>query len=418
MTRGLNFAVSSNVIPKQQILAEIEKGIQKLSEHSANLFRNQVVNVLNNKRKLKKNLTNNEKKALIDLSKNNEISIFKADRGNCTVILDRTEYYEKLLLLLKDETTYKAIKQDQTKSIEKRLNAFIFDLLKRDRITKQQYYFLPSSDSCAPRLYALPKVHKKDFPMRPIVSFINLPLYNLSKYLSKLLSPLVGKTKFTVKNSYQFADLLKDVNVESNECMVSFDVVSLFTKIPVNLAKDVACEQLTNNVTLSERTEMTINDIEIALNFCLNNTYFIFQVKFYRQIFGVPMGSLISVTIANLIMEHIEIKAINSFFSPPKLWSKFVDDTFVIIKSDIVKKFFAHINSIEASIKFTIEYEKENTLPFLDILVMKKKSGILATKIYRKETHTNRYLNYESCHSQQRKQGVIISLLNRSAKLQ
>ena len=199
--------------------------------------------------------------------------------------------------------------------------------------------------------------------------------------------------------------------------MVSFDVVSLFTKIPVNLAKDVTIEQLRNDVTLNERTEMTINDIEIALNFCLYNTYFKFQGKFYQQIFGVPMGSPISVTIANLVMEHIEIKAINSFFSPPKLWSKFVDDTFVILKSDIVKRFFAHINSIEASIKFTIEYEKEDKLPFLDILFMKKKSGTLATKIYRKETHTNRYLNYESCHSQQQKQGIIISLLNRLAKL-
>ena len=165
------------------------------------------------------------------------------------------------------------MKQYRTKSIERRLNAFIFDLLERDRITKQQYYFLRSSDLCAPRLYDFPKVHKKDFSMRPIVSFINSPLYNLSKYsyLSKLLSPLVGKTKFTVKNFFQFADLLKNVDVESNECMVSFDIVSLFTKIPINLAKDVACEQLTNDVTLSERIEMTINGIEIALNFCLNN---------------------------------------------------------------------------------------------------------------------------------------------------
>ena len=64
--------------------------------------------------------------------------------------------------------------------------------------------------------------------------------------------------------------------------MVSFDAVSLFIKIPINLAKDVTCEQLTNDVTLSECTEMTINDIEIALNFCLNKTYFIFQEKSYR----------------------------------------------------------------------------------------------------------------------------------------
>ena len=61
---------------------------------------------------------------------------------------------------------------------------------------------------------------------------------------------------------------------------VWFLSMSLFTKIPVNLAKDVAREQLTNDVTLSEPTEMTIDDIEIALNFCLNNTYFIFQGKF------------------------------------------------------------------------------------------------------------------------------------------
>ena len=62
MARGLNFAVSLNVIPKQQILVEIENGIQKLPEHSANLIRNQVVSVLNNKRKLKNNLTNTKRR--------------------------------------------------------------------------------------------------------------------------------------------------------------------------------------------------------------------------------------------------------------------------------------------------------------------------------------------------------------------
>ena len=70
----------------------------------------------------------------------------------------------------------------------------------------------------------------------------------------------------------------------------------------------------------------------------------------------------------------------------------------------MVQNFFAYV--IEASFKFTIEYEKEDTLPFLDIMVMKKKGGILVTKIYIKETHTNRYLNYESRHSQQQKQGI------------
>ena len=61
-----------------------------------------------------------------------------------------------------------------------------------------------------------------------------------------------------------------------------------------------------------------MDDIEIALNFCLNNTYFTFEGKHYQQIFGVPMGSLISVVIANLVMEYVEQKAISSFSSSPK----------------------------------------------------------------------------------------------------
>ena len=83
----------------------------------------------------------NEKIALIDLSKNNEIFICKADTGNCIVIFNRNDYNKKLFQLLKDDTTYKAIKQDQTNSTERRVNAFIFNLLKCDCITKQQYCF-------------------------------------------------------------------------------------------------------------------------------------------------------------------------------------------------------------------------------------------------------------------------------------
>ena len=83
------------------------------------------------------------------------------------------------------------------------------------------------------------------------------------------------------------------------------------------------------------------------------------------------------------------------------------------MKSDEV--LFTYINNIKESIKFTIKYEKEKKLPFLNMLVMKKEDGVLATKIYRKNK-TNRYLNYESCHSQQQKQGVIINLLTRTSK--
>ena len=195
-----------------------------------------------------------------------------------------------MLSLLKDESTYRILNRDSTKCIERRLNSFIYNLFKSQRITQMQYYQLWSTDVTAPRLYGLPKIHKKGIPMQPIVSFINSPLYNLSKFLCKLLSPLVGNTEFTVKNLYEFLQFLNSIVLKKNECMVSFDVVSLFSNIPVELGNKVTFGLLNEDNTLCNRTDLTMDDIEIALNFCLNNTYFTFKEKHYQQIFGVPMG--------------------------------------------------------------------------------------------------------------------------------
>ena len=101
-----------------------------------------------------------------------------------------------------------------------------------------------------------------------------------------------------------------------------------------------------------------MDDIEIALNFCLNNTYFTFEKKHYQQIFGVSMGSPISVIIANLVMEYVEQKAISSFSSSPKLWKRFVDDTFVIMQTNEMNRFFDHLNSVDPNINFIIELSK------------------------------------------------------------
>ena len=119
-----------------------------------------------------------------------------------------------------------------------------------------------------------------------------------------------------------------------------------------------------------------------ALNLCLDYTYLYFHGKFYHQIFGVAMGSPISVIIANLVMENVEEGAISTFLNPPKYWRRYVDDTFVIIKKTEVDEFHNHINNIEASIKFTIEHETNDFISFLDICVTRKATGGLMTNIY------------------------------------
>ena len=94
------------------------------------------------------------------------------------------------------------------------------------------YKFLRSTDSVLPRMYGLPKIHKPNLPLRPIVSFVGSATYELSKFLKNILSVLVGNTEHTVKISAEFVELIEKINILDNESEVSFDVVNLFTLIP------------------------------------------------------------------------------------------------------------------------------------------------------------------------------------------
>ena len=415
LSLGFNFAVArKKFLPKDEIIASVEKGIKKLSQPEIEVIRGKITNVLKTTKTQQHNLTNDEVHALRNLASNKELVINKADKGNCTVLMDRVDYIEKMMMLLNDTSTYKLIKIDLTTNVERKLNKFIYELYRNDKINQALYYHLRSTDGLAPRIYGLPKIHKPNCPLRPIVSFINSPLYNLSKFLADVLKPLVGSNNFTMKNSFEFVNRIINTTVKPDECLVSFDVISLFSKIPVTTAKDVIHRLLINDEFLTERCMLSLDDLFYALDLCLDNTYLCFRGNYYRQVFGVAMGSPISVIIANLVMENVENLALATYINPPRLWLRYVDDTFVIINKDNVTEFHAFINTIEDSIKFTVEFECNNCIPFLDVLVMKNDNGTLQTKLYRKPTHTNRFLNFNSVHSYSHKFGLVKSLLFRA----
>ena len=93
------------------------------------------------------------------------------------------------------------------------------------------------------------------------------------------------------------------------------------------------------------------------------------------------MGSSISVIIANLVMAYVEQRAISSFSSSLKLRKQLVDDTFVIMQTNKVNRFFDHSNNVGSNINFTIELEQDDKLAFLDVLVMRTQDKKLATKV-------------------------------------
>lgn len=129
------------------------------------------------------------------------------------------------------------------------------------------------------------------------------------------------------------------------------------------------------------------------------------------------MGSPLSPILANLFMEDFETKALALSPLKPNLWRRYVDDTFNIWPhgEEALDSFLQHLNSLHPSIQFTMEKQDEHqSLAFLDILLTKTESGTLAHSVYRKPTHTDRYLNYRSFHHPKIKSSVCNSLIRRA----
>ena len=112
--------------------------------------------------------------------------------------------------------------------------------------------------------------------------------------------------------------------------MLSLDVVSLFTAIPVDKACDYISIKLLKDDILSSRTSLDNNEIISLLNVVLSNNYFIYDDKIYKQIHGCAMGSPVNPVVANLCMQAIEEVAINTSEVQLKVWKRCVDDIFVL----------------------------------------------------------------------------------------
>ena len=113
----------------------------------------------------------------------------------------------------------------------------------------------------------------------------------------------------------------------------------------------------------------------------------------------LPWALPISPIVANFYMENFETRAISTSPHPPLMWKRFVDDTCLIIKGGHRQEFLEHINSIDPHIQFSSEDSKDDgSMPFLDMLITPTEDGRLNTTVYRKATHTDMYLKWDSHH--------------------
>ena len=120
---------------------------------------------------------------------------------------------------------------------------------------------------------------------------------------------------------------------------------------------------------------------------------------------------------ANLYLESFEELALRSVPAKPQLWKRYVDDSCCIVKKGTMEGLLSHLNSVRPSIKFTVEVEKDGNLPFLDTLLQRRDDTSLDVIVYRKPTHTERYLDFWSHHPSHVKRGLVRCLYNRARSI-
>ncbi|GJQ69878.1 hypothetical protein Trydic_g22423 [Trypoxylus dichotomus] len=154
------------------------------------------------------------------------------------------------------------------------------------------------------------EIHKPRNPLRPIVSTCGSHTYELAKYVAKQLAQYSGNTKSFVKNSEHFIEIPQQHEITKEDLLVSFDVESLFTNVPVEETLEIIKQQL---IPKGLQPDL----INLARP-CLTSTYFLWNGEFYEQVNGAATGSPLSSVIANIFMEAFEHEAIEASSMKPK----------------------------------------------------------------------------------------------------
>ena len=413
---GMKFAPAPKKIPTMEIVAQVEDALSRSCEPAeADRARAAVANAIKYAKPPKSNIRKEEWAAVSNLKRDSSIVILEADKGNATVVMDKEEYENKVQDIL-GKQPFRKLSRDPTKSYEKRVNDELKRLNKEGHISQQTLSALrlQAGESRPPLFYGKVKLHKEGTPLRPIVSSIGSCTYKIAKRLAPILTQYSQQVQSYIRNTKELVEEVRSWEIKQDEVLISFDIKALYTSVPVEDALKAVNNRLQCDQSLEDWCGYTRETILALLKLCLNCSYFKFRDNHYSMEDGLAMGSPVSPPVANLFMAEFEESALASFEKEkPKKWQRYVDDVISIVKRSLVRELLEHLNSRHKNILFTFEIEKDGCLPMLDLVLHRTENGRINTTVFRKPTHTERYLPFTSHHPSSMKRSVVKSLLHR-----
>ena len=423
----LSYGLKHNIIPNKlnynHLKFQIEKSAFLLAKENKRITKDLKTELIAAYNKFKKDTedicrqrinkrTNN---IIRKLKNNNSIEICPFDKGQGIAILDSEDYFDKVKAIVNDTDKFVKLQYDgnninkhPTCSEESKVIRYLQKHVK-NKVDVETYQYICPNGSDIGKLYGSVKVHKVGNPIRPIVSTINSPTYNLAKYLDKIIKIHI-KDDYMLNSTNQFIEELynhKNI-IENASHLVSFDVESLFTNVPINEVIEIAANYVYNehNENRPKYDKKVFKDL---LKFATSGV-FMFQDNLYKMRDGIMMGSPLGPSLANMFLAHLEDNWQKLNFSPI-FYRRYVDDSFAVFKDEKdIELFHKYINKVHNNLKFTIEKEKD-CIAFLDVSINKENS--LNTRIHRKKTFTGILLNFSDVCPTQWKKTLITGLLYR-----
>ena len=353
-------------------------------------------------------------RALQALAKDNTIVVTQADKGGGLVIIDSSEYCEKMRELLSDRDTYQKSPKNFVQKASQAFNKNVRSVLKKSSQGRQMLHLVEEAPK-TPTMYGLPKVHKTGRPMRPITSGVGSAPHRVAKVLAKPLTRALGSiSRCHIKNTSEMVDRLRERDF-SDKVLASLDVKSLFTNVSV----DGALQVIKKVVDQIDEDELPLpkHDYIDAVTLCMRFNGFTFEGEEYSQHTGLAMGSPLSPVAACLYLEMLEQEHYLNIMGPETLWMRYIDDVLIVVNKDMnLEEKVERLNAVDNKIQFTVEKEDKGGLPFLDTFIVRDGRD-LKYKIYRKTSSKEDYIHYFSGHNNRYKRGIVIGFFLRAYRV-
>ena len=436
LSLGLKFATGLNDRSPLDVATAVNKFRAKHANdpriHDITFIRASVIPYLNTERH--STLPERYVKALRSLIKKKDLTIISADKGGAVGVLKTTKYYALGMNVLNDADTFTEVQDDDKEGkdvtvMQKAHNDKIRAI--KERVADQDMKnvigrLLSPTTPNMPYMTAYPKLHKDPVKARPVISNVRAPHSRSSKWASNILSDYVGLISGAhMKNTREFHERLRRCTKKGR--LLSLDVKSLFTNVPVEEAIDVVRQHSTGNSPIFKNLPIHPELFCELLTVCTSFNQFTFRDQHYRQITGLPMGSSLSPVLANIYMEFFETELMKDIPMDliPVLWLRYVDDVFCIYEDmSKLEHFLELLNGIRPSIQFTYELSRTDkvarnlpdlpdnvieTIPFLELNVMRLVNGNFTFSIYRKPCHAGNFIHAFSYQPRSHKSSVIRS---------